>query len=202
MVVAGAAEACDDNSGYDRVAELRAFDDTKAGVKGLVDAGVSEVPQMFHHSPDNFEKSSVSGDNRFCIPIIDLEGVKEDVVKHKVIVEQVGEASKTWGFFQVINHGVPMSVLEDIEEGVRSFFEQDLELKKQFFSRDYTKKLVYNSNFDLSSAPAANWKDTLVCFMSPDPPEIEELPAACRYILCPYWSNNSSVLKNLKLNRY
>ncbi|GKV19000.1 hypothetical protein SLEP1_g29300 [Rubroshorea leprosula] len=44
---------------YDRASEVKAFDGTKASVKGLVDAGVSEVPQMFHHPPDNFEKSSV-----------------------------------------------------------------------------------------------------------------------------------------------
>ena len=30
---------------YDREIELKAFDDTKEGVKGLVDAGITEVPR-------------------------------------------------------------------------------------------------------------------------------------------------------------
>ena len=34
---------------YDRLSELKAFDETKAGVKGLVDAGVTAVPAIFHH---------------------------------------------------------------------------------------------------------------------------------------------------------
>ncbi|KAM3326711.1 hypothetical protein P3S67_001837 [Capsicum chacoense] len=34
---------------YDKTRELKAFDDTKAGVKGLVDAGIAQVPQIFIH---------------------------------------------------------------------------------------------------------------------------------------------------------
>ncbi|EMS54466.1 hypothetical protein TRIUR3_18433 [Triticum urartu] len=36
----------------DRLAALKAFDETKAGVKGLVDAGVKAVPDIFRHPPD------------------------------------------------------------------------------------------------------------------------------------------------------
>lgn len=32
---------------YDRLSELKAFDDSKAGVKGLVDAGVTTIPAIF-----------------------------------------------------------------------------------------------------------------------------------------------------------
>ncbi|BAF23640.2 Os08g0391700 [Oryza sativa Japonica Group] len=39
-------------SGTDRLRDLHAFDDTKAGVKGLVDAGVTTVPYFFRHHPD------------------------------------------------------------------------------------------------------------------------------------------------------
>ncbi|GLT67135.1 hypothetical protein SLA2020_394640 [Shorea laevis] len=63
---------------YDRASEVKAFDGMKAGVKGLADAGVSKVPQMFHHPPDNYEKSSVEGDNRLSMPIIDLEDIMVD----------------------------------------------------------------------------------------------------------------------------
>ena len=38
---------------WDRRRELQAFDDTKAGVKGLVDAGVTALPPIFRHSPES-----------------------------------------------------------------------------------------------------------------------------------------------------
>ncbi|XP_059448773.1 1-aminocyclopropane-1-carboxylate oxidase homolog 1-like [Corylus avellana] len=172
---------------YDRASELKAFDDTKLGVKGLVDAGVTEVPRIFYQPPDDFDKTSVlSGDTHSSIPVIDLEGIDKDVTKRKEIVERLGEASETWGFFQVVNHAIPVSVLEEMKEGVRRFFEQDDEVRKELYTRDLTRKLVYNSNFDLYSAQATCWRDTFLCIMAPDPPKSEDLPAACRDIMEEY----------------
>ncbi|XVE81799.1 hypothetical protein DITRI_Ditri15bG0095000 [Diplodiscus trichospermus] len=170
---------------YDRVSELRAFDETKAGVKGLVDSGIKEVPRMFHQPRDQF-KYSVLGGSPVSIPVIDLDGVKKNPTTRKEIVEKVCNASKTWGFFQVLNHGIPVNVMEEMKDGAIRFFEQDVKVKKQLFSRDYTKRVVYNSNFDLYSAPAAKWRDTVFCSMAPDPPMPEELPSVFRDITLEY----------------
>jgi hypothetical protein len=74
-----------------------------------------------------------------------------------------------------------VGVLEEMDAGVRRFFEQDVEVKKKFYTRDVTKRFVYNSNFDLHTAPVANWRDTFFSYMAPYPPKPEELPGACRY---------------------
>eukprot|EP00257_Ricinus_communis_P009983 XP_002529305.3 uncharacterized protein LOC8276157 [Ricinus communis] len=174
------------DSEYCRTSELKAFDDTKAGVKGLVDAGIIEVPRIFHLSSDHLDNISHTVDPMFNFPRIDLEGVNKDSILRKEIVDKVRHASETWGFFEVVNHGIPVSVLEEMKEGVKRFHEQDVELKKEFYSRDYTKKVLYNSNFDLYSSPFANWRDSIFFQMIPDPPKPEELPAACRDILMEY----------------
>ncbi|XWS13822.1 hypothetical protein CRYUN_Cryun36dG0071500 [Craigia yunnanensis] len=186
------------NPEYDRTSELKAFVDTKAGVKGLVDAGITEVPRMFHQPSDKIQKASVSGDTQFSIPVIDLEGVKKDPITRKETVDKVGNASKKWGFFQVINHGIPVSVLEEMKDGIRRFYEQDLEVKKQYYTRDYTKPVVYNSNFDLYTGLAVNWRDTFFSLMAPNPPKMEDLPAVCRDIMMEY-SKQVQNLGNLLL---
>ncbi|TYI66834.1 hypothetical protein E1A91_D09G254400v1 [Gossypium mustelinum] len=168
---------------YDRLSKLKSFDETRAGVKGLVDSGIKHVPRMFHHQ---FENNSVSCGIQVSIPIIGLEKVKQNRTTREEIVGKVRNASKTWGFFQVLNHGIPMNVMEEMKDGARRFFEQDVESKSRFFSRDYTKRVVYNSNFDLYSSPAAKWRDTVVCSMAPDPPKPEELPAVFRDIMLEY----------------
>ncbi|CAI0458060.1 unnamed protein product [Linum tenue] len=127
------------NSGADRLAQLKAFDATKAGVKGLVDAGVTEIPPIFYTPPDIMD-SNKSSDEKFTFPVIDLEGAATDPAKRKEIVEKVQDASSTWGFFQVVNHGVPLNVLDEMKAGVKRFYEQDLDEKAKFFERDYTRK--------------------------------------------------------------
>ncbi|KAK4388175.1 1-aminocyclopropane-1-carboxylate oxidase1 [Sesamum angolense] len=170
---------------YDRKSELQAFDDTKAGVKGLVDAGVTKLPRIFIHPPENLRDIKNPTKTHFDFPLIDLDGVDENPRIRQEIVDRVREASETWGFFQIVNHGVPVTMLEEMLDGVRRFNEQDTEIKKQFYSRDFTK-VGFHSNFDLFSSPAANWRDSINCAIAPNPPQPEELPAVCREIMIEY----------------
>nr|TKS03778.1 hypothetical protein D5086_0000150810 [Populus alba] len=188
MVGSGrAAEISVQETSYDRGSELKAFDETKAGVKGLVDSGVSKVPQIFIHPSERLEHRTPStSKNPVNVPFIDLEAIDKDPIKRKGIVDKVRDASETWGFFQVVNHGIPVGVLEEMDAGARRFFDQDIEVKKTFYTRDVTKRFVYNSNFDLHTAPVANWRDTFFSYMAPYPPKPEELPGACRDILIEY----------------
>ncbi|CAN1231198.1 1-aminocyclopropane-1-carboxylate oxidase homolog 2 [Linum grandiflorum] len=125
----------DHASGYDRLAELKAFDETKAGVKGLADSGIKKLPRIFHASP-----SSPAADDESLFPIIDL-APESDPENHNQIVEAIRYASANWGFFQIVNHGIPSELTDEmISAGVHGFFNQDVELKKQFFSRDFGSK--------------------------------------------------------------
>lgn len=145
--------------------DLKAFDDSKAGVKGLVDAGVVRIPEMFVSNPNKEDRARIRSDGSklINIPIIDFEGIDGDPNLRKEVVEKVRAASQGFGFFQVVNHGVPVCVMEDALDGIKRFHEQDTEVKKQFYSRDNTKCFVYNSNFDLFQVPTVNWRDTVRC---------------------------------------
>ncbi|KAL6275598.1 hypothetical protein ACE6H2_019199 [Prunus campanulata] len=114
---------------YDRKSEVKTFDDTKEGVKGLVDAGITQVPRIFHQPIDQFPINNT---------FIDLEGLEYDnnPTKRKEIVAKVGEALETWAFFRISNPGIPVDVLEEIKNGVCGFFEQDTEVKKELYTRD------------------------------------------------------------------
>ncbi|KAL6194811.1 hypothetical protein ACLB2K_035886 [Fragaria x ananassa] len=118
----------DFSTSYDRKHALKAFDDTKEGVKGLADAGITEIPRIFYHPPDEYSINNASDSDE-----------AQTLQKHQ-----------SRGFFQIVNHGIPVDVLEEIKDGVHGFFEQDTEVKKQFYTRDnFSSPLVYNSNFDL-----------------------------------------------------
>ncbi|KAK3043439.1 hypothetical protein RJ639_002018 [Escallonia herrerae] len=178
MVVANSGKPLPD---HDRQSERKAFDDTKAGVKGLVDAGLAKVPRIFIHDYLEPEENSGSKYSQISIPVIDFKGIDEDAGLRAEVIDKIKDSCEKWGFFQIVNHGIPASVMDEMTEGVRRFYEQDTEVKKQYYSRDVTKKLAYFSNFALYQEPPADWRDTVKCVMAPHPPDPEELPAVCRY---------------------
>ncbi|PIN16401.1 Iron/ascorbate family oxidoreductase [Handroanthus impetiginosus] len=171
---------------FDRTPELKAFDETKAGVKGLVDAGITKIPKIFFLPPDQYSDPPVTNKIEFQIPILDLNGIEKDPIQRKQVVDKIRDASETWGFFQVVNHGIPVNVLDGMLEGVRRFYEQDSEIRKKWYTRDGSQTVVYNSNFDLFSSASANWRDTVYCSMAPRRPSPEELPEVCRDIMFEY----------------
>ncbi|VVA90209.1 unnamed protein product [Arabis nemorensis] len=175
---------------FDRISELKAFDETKTGVKGLVDAGISQIPRIFHHSSaDLANPKPLSSDllHLNTIPTIDLRGRNfNDTVTRKKAIQGIKDASEKWGFFQVINHGVSLDLLEKMKDGVRGFHEQSPGVRKQFYSRDFRREFVYTSNFDLYTSPAASWRDTFSCYMAPNPPKPHDLPPICRDVMIEY----------------
>ncbi|KAJ8549129.1 hypothetical protein K7X08_032836 [Anisodus acutangulus] len=177
----------DDSSEYDRKVEVQAFDDTKAGVKGLLDAGITRLPRIFLHNQYVAEKKSDSEIvTKFSIPVINFEGLRKSAAHRADIIRGIKDACENWGFFQIVHHEIPSTVLEKVLDGVRHFHEQGFDVKKEFYSRDVTRKFSYNSNFDLHKTRAANWRDTLSFVIAPNPPDPKEMAEVCRDVLIKY----------------
>ncbi|KAK7283664.1 hypothetical protein RIF29_13347 [Crotalaria pallida] len=173
------------DSAYDRIAEVKAFEDSKLGVKGLFDSGVTKIPRMFYSVNLDSTNSSPS-DSNLSVPVIDLQGIHKTSAQLAEVVDKIRSSCQTWGFFQVINHGIAVDVLDEMIDGIRRFHEQDGEVRKHFYTRDIDKKVRYFSNGSLFRDPAANWRDTVTFAMSPDPPNPDELPQVCRDIVTEY----------------
>ncbi|GMH29208.1 hypothetical protein Nepgr_031051 [Nepenthes gracilis] len=177
-------------SQYDRMAELKAFDETKAGVKGLLDAGVTKLPRIFvnEQSLPLDQLPVVGSDSQAAgIPVIDLDGASDDPAKRKETVKEILDACGSWGFFQIINHGIPQSMLDEIRDGVRKFHEQPTAAKKAYYSREPAgKKFIYVSNRYLFKGPVTNWRDTITAIMAPNPVDPEDFPEVCRDIIIEY----------------
>ncbi|CAI0560069.1 unnamed protein product [Linum tenue] len=156
-------------------AEQKAYLETKAGVKGLMDAGIKELPRIFHTPPhflhDNPTASAANLDLTF--PVIDLAGGRKD------IVDKIRDSSENWGFFQIVNHGVPLTTMDEMKASVHRFFHQDISEKKEFFGTDPTGKVVYLTN-------ERDWSDLMLVDMAPDPPRPEQLPSTMRDVLREY----------------
>ncbi|XP_030470030.1 1-aminocyclopropane-1-carboxylate oxidase homolog 12-like [Syzygium oleosum] len=167
-----------DANEFDRMEELKDFDDTKTGVKGLVDTGITKMPNIFIRPADELAEDDISfslGDVHLLV--INLSLI-QSLERRKAIVDEVKAMSSEWGFFWLVNHGVPRGLMEDMLEGIRQFNEGNLEEKKRLYSRDTTRNVIYYSNFSLYHSRSASWRDTFA--MSSQVSDPLEVPAACR----------------------
>ncbi|KAK4732541.1 hypothetical protein R3W88_025529 [Solanum pinnatisectum] len=173
---------------YDPLDEVKAIDDTKAGIKGLVDSGMVEIPRIFIRPPHELAEELNMCKSTLQVPVVDLSGIQfKD--GHKKIVDEIREASEKWGFFQLINHGIPSSVLEGMIDGTRKFHEQDVEVKKEYYSSDPTRGVRYESNLQLltTKGRTATWKDSLhISALVSGYIEPEEIPPVCRRTFLEY----------------
>ncbi|KAI8561020.1 hypothetical protein RHMOL_Rhmol04G0303000 [Rhododendron molle] len=121
--------------------------DTKTGVKGLVDVGVTKIPRIF--IDDKIQLNDISRTSSvaslFSVPIIDLEGVDEEGSAQRAgIINKVRDACEKFGFFQVVNHGIAEYVMDDMIDGVLRFYEQDTEVlyRVKYLSSDSARGVV------------------------------------------------------------
>ncbi|KAJ3695904.1 hypothetical protein LUZ60_001281 [Juncus effusus] len=60
------------------------------------------------------------------VPVINLADMDEDRVLHGIV-----EASKEWGIFQVVNHGIPAEVIKELQRVGKEFFDLPQEEKEK-----------------------------------------------------------------------
>lgn len=169
--------------------EVREFQETRAGVKGLVDSGTVRVPNMFIHQPQDQPKASprnlVKNISEFKVPMIDLRGL--EFGRRREIVDEIREAAETWGFFQMINHGIPNAVMDQLLQAQRRFHEQPGEVKMELYSPDTRKQVRFYSNIGIvNESRPANWRDTLASSFPDGTMDPPALPTVCRKELVEY----------------
>ncbi|XP_022866704.1 protein DMR6-LIKE OXYGENASE 2-like [Olea europaea var. sylvestris] len=133
------------------------------------------------------------------IPLIDLSPLIScnTEAEDSSLVAEIGDACKNWGFFQVINHGVPLKCREKIESAARKFFGLSNEEKKKvsrnevnplgYYDTEHTKNVRdWKEVFDLTVKkptiiPSSHQSDDkeLNQLMNQWPEDLPELKEAC-----------------------
>ncbi|KAH7659169.1 (S)-norcoclaurine synthase protein [Dioscorea alata] len=99
------------------------------------------------------------------IPIIDLSRL--DHLQHSNDeILKLSLACEDWGFFQVINHGVPDEVMEKVKVVIKEFFQLPLEEKKVYEQFPGTVE-GYGQVFVVSEEQKLDWGD--MYFLSTEP---------------------------------
>ncbi|KAI5071453.1 hypothetical protein GOP47_0013704 [Adiantum capillus-veneris] len=137
------------------------------------------------------------------IPVIDLHALLHpDPHSSHIAAQALASACEEWGFFQIINHGIPTSVLEDVRKLVRDFLDLPMEekLKRPIKFEPY-HPTGYGRTFDLSEETLLDWVDALIHYLSPpdlkDPDYWPDKPAGYRKTVDAYGIEVTKLVKSL-----
>ncbi|KAG7022434.1 Protein DMR6-LIKE OXYGENASE 1 [Cucurbita argyrosperma subsp. argyrosperma] len=88
------------------------------------------------------------------VPTIDLSISDSRSVEQ--LVSDIASACENWGFFQVINHGVPMELVARMEEVTKLFFDQGVDEKRKV-KRDAANAMGYHDGENTKNV--RDWKE-------------------------------------------
>jgi len=119
-----------------------------AGLVSALQEGSKQLPEMFIEAdqdqrPKMDDSESPEDVPELDIPVFDLavlqhqasstgDETRDDAVRLRgELVNAVAKACQTWGFFQILNHGVDQSLIDRCEEQAHRMFELPLEVKER-----------------------------------------------------------------------
>ncbi|KAF6166823.1 hypothetical protein GIB67_005699 [Kingdonia uniflora] len=123
--------------------------------------------------PSNYVFSTSKSDEQVLldehIPSIDLSLLTSPYPDQRFkIVKQLGEACRDWGFFMVINHGVPESLMQGMLDACQSFFDLTEEEKLEFAGKHVLDPIRCGTSFNASEEKVFFWRDFLKVFVHPE----------------------------------
>ncbi|KAJ4973662.1 hypothetical protein NE237_006836 [Protea cynaroides] len=128
---------------YDRAKEVKQFEDSKTGVKRLLDSGNTSIPRFLIRPPESLPCTAVAPPPATnIIPTIILSGFESD---HR----------------SIINHGIPSKIIDWTIASIKAFNEQPPEMKVLHYCHDMGRSVSYSSNYDLYVSKAASWRTRL-----------------------------------------
>ncbi|KAF7822864.1 gibberellin 2-beta-dioxygenase 8-like [Senna tora] len=117
-----------------------------------------------HHGDTRNDDDEISMVEERCdIPLIDVGRLDDEECKKQII-----EAAKTWGFFQIVNHGIPQNILHSLMfEEMIDLFHRPFAVKSQEKFNNFLSASGYKwGNPSATSPNKLSWSESFLLFLS------------------------------------
>ncbi|KAK3431057.1 protein SRG1 [Eucalyptus grandis] len=169
-------------------------------VQELAKEVIAEVPPRYVRTDqDHPLMDDDHGTLLLEVPVIDLNNLSSsDGNLRESELEKLHTACKDWGFFQLINHGVSCSLVEEVKLGIQEFFKLPMEEKRKFWQEAGDLE-GFGQAFVVSEEQKLDWGDMFFLMSLPrhlrKPHLFPMLPSPFRDVLDEY----SSALRDLAM---
>ncbi|CAA6664790.1 unnamed protein product [Spirodela intermedia] len=171
VVAAAGGGASLGTAGYDRAKEVREFDESKIGVKGLVDGGLASIPRFFHHPSSSLNLPPPAAGA--SIPVVDLS------LPHHRAVELTSAAARDWDSSRSPTTG---SLRRHLRRPLRRSGLQRAPHRGQggVLHQKSVRRRLLQHQFRPLPLQRRHLEDTLQITMGPSPVDPSRIPEVCR----------------------
>ncbi|XP_021766496.1 probable 2-oxoglutarate-dependent dioxygenase ANS [Chenopodium quinoa] len=171
---------------------------THKPVQDIIQSGV--VPKCYIQHEDDYQAASSNGPPPLMdAPTIDFSLLSSSSYPHDELAN-LRSALSSWGCVQLVNHGMPPSLLDEVREMSKQFFKLPLEEKEKYSSKGDDLLEGYG-NTNAVQRGSLNWNDKLHLQVYPeDKRQLQfwpENPQQFRTILHEYSKRNRMILEML-----
>ncbi|XP_031285205.1 protein DMR6-LIKE OXYGENASE 2-like [Pistacia vera] len=142
------------------------------GVKHLHEIGISRVPRRYI-LPDSDRPNAVykrvnhlnDATPNLKLPIIEFS---ELLGPNRVqVLKSIAKACEEYGFFQIVNHGIPLEVISNMIDVSSRFFALPFEERAKYMSSDMKAPVRYGTSFNQNKDSVFCWRDFLKLMCHP-----------------------------------
>lgn len=140
------------------------------GVKHLCENGINKVPKKYilplsdRPNMNDGELNNVQRQN-LKLPIIDFAELHGS--NRPQVLKSLANACEQYGFFQLVNHGIPSDVISSMIDVSTRFFELPFEERAKYMSSDMHSPVRYGTSFNQSKDEVLCWRDFLKLMCNP-----------------------------------
>ncbi|XP_060174392.1 2-oxoglutarate-dependent dioxygenase 21, chloroplastic-like [Lycium barbarum] len=127
--------------------------------------GMSHVPKCYMVSSS--QRPNLNNPEVARVPLVDLAGMNDDSERRSIIIQDIAEACRRNGFFQVINHGISQEILDAAISAAFGFFDLPTEDKEKFMSNDVFKPVRYGTSLRDGEDKVQFWRVFLKHYANP-----------------------------------
>ncbi|XP_012069171.2 protein DMR6-LIKE OXYGENASE 2, partial [Jatropha curcas] len=128
--------------------------------------GLTSIPITYTFTPNPHDQ--VVSETDESLPVIDYSLLTSGTPDQRSkIIDHLGKACQDWGFFMVINHGVPESLMGSLIDTCRGFFDLPEEEKEEYRGKHVLDPIRCGTSFNASTEKVFFWKDFLKILSHP-----------------------------------